>query len=217
MSTKPQHVKVAVGIVGACMHRIAKALLGVLAFAGPAAASDVESELVHARNFSGYVDAYLGGLRVEAHPWEPDISDKLLGGVIGRINIPVMTNWNLQLDGSVDWLQDGATYSALGNRETYDITNWGGAAHLYWRDPDRYALGVFGAISRYNTKDIAYFDEATETYPSKTYNNDFVSGGLEGQLYLGAFTLYAQGYIGERTRRFVDWPSDEIAYEYQYW
>jgi opacity protein-like surface antigen len=57
------------------------------------------------------------------------------------------------------------------------------AAHLFYRD-DRMLLGAFGQIGR----DTLYFDSDF----SHGYQVDHVLGGLEGQLFLGDATLYAQ-------------------------
>jgi len=88
----------------------------------------------------------------------------------------------------------------------------GAAAHLFWRDPEVGALGLYGSYL-YGTGDWGF--DSNGFANSGMY--DF-KGGLEGQLYLGQFTLQgivgvewnnfgsedAFGYYGQSEARFFD-------------
>ena len=95
----------------------------------------------------------------------------------GRASVPVAKNVSLQFDAD-GW----ATFTDRSDGEETLQTNFSGALHATWRDPSQGALGVFGQVGSSNGGD----DE----------NATYWLAGLEGQLYLGDFTLYGQvGYF----------------------
>lgn len=70
----------------------------------------------------------------------------------------------------------------------------GAAAHLFWRDPEVGALGLYGSYL-YGTGDWGFDSNG---FANSGMNN--FKGGLEGQLYLGQFTL--QGIVGVEWNNF---------------
>ncbi|WP_454683825.1 hypothetical protein [Ancylobacter moscoviensis] len=120
------------------------------------------------------------------------------GEVGGSLAVPLGDRYGFQID-------------ALGGMaEENGIA--GAAAHLFWRDPEVGALGLYGSYL-YGTADWGF--DSNGFANSGMY--DF-KGGLEGQLYLGQFTLQgivgvewnnfgsgdAFGYYGQSEARFFD-------------
>ena len=123
-------------------------------------------------HFSGYVEAYLGGLQI------PDFQDDntywVYGGA-GRVNAPINDRWNIQ----GDVIGDHARF-----RDNFEVTGLGGALHAFWRNPSSFAIGAFGTYTHFNVDEF-----------NGNYNT--LSAGPEAQVYLGNFTLYGQAYYGE--------------------
>lgn len=146
------------------MRRIAPFFLAVL-FAGAAQADDQSSNSA----FSGHLDAYLGGILLNAPPAN-DLVGFQAGGT-ARLNVAFAERANVQGDLFVNH-----TSSTDG-----DIASYGGVAHLYWRNPSAFAIGGFGQITRFNV----YPDAETYRY------------GGEAQYYLSKATLYGQVWAGK--------------------
>lgn len=92
----------------------------------------------------------------------------LFGGA-GRANAPFQNGWNLQLDAQGNTLifqEDGPV----------SFSEFGGYAHLYKRDPNSHAVGVFVGAD----------------YPLFT---SVYTVGVEGQMYWPQFTLYGQASV----------------------
>ncbi|TPL85967.1 hypothetical protein [Mesorhizobium sp. B2-3-12] len=136
------------------------------------------AETVVTRHMSGYSELYLGGLRY------PDGDDTLrTAGGAARVNIPFAQRWNLQGDLTYDRTWD----------DFDDRNGSGGAIHGYYRDPDRFAAGVFATYTA--------FDFGGDLNPSS------YSVGPEVQVYVGNLTLYGQAYVGQLN--FGDFHGDE--------
>jgi hypothetical protein len=84
-------------------------------------------------------------------------------------NLSFAERWNVEVEGR------GYALDHNGNSDAADA---GGFIHVYWRDPDRFALGAF----------VGY--DALTLYTAQ--HGDMVTGGAEAQLYLGNLTLYGQ-------------------------
>ncbi|MCB1462862.1 MAG: hypothetical protein KDJ90_10670 [Nitratireductor sp.] len=95
-------------------------------------------------------------------------------GASAKVNFALTPNWNLQ----------GDLFAQ--NLETSDdiFKTTGGAMHMYWRDPNSYALGAYVSLARYSIGGGA---------------NDLTSllYGPEFQIYSGQYTFYGQGYFGD--------------------
>ena len=122
-----------------------------------------------ASHISGYGEIYLGGLQVSEFGDDTDIH---AGGGAGRVNIPFAEKWNVQLDGTYDRIWEDGDF----------IDGLGGAVHAYYRDPQRFAVGLFATYKHYGTG-----------FPDT--NDDTV--GPEAQVYFGNLTLYGQAYYGK--------------------
>lgn len=85
-------------------------------------------------------------------------------GAASSVSVPLSFRYGLQIDGIVA----GAETDAEGN-----VTAAGTAAHLFWRDP---SVGLLGPYGHYLHVDA--FDGV-----------DVFTGGVEGALYLGRFTI----------------------------
>ena len=95
----------------------------------------------------------------------------------GRASVPVANNVSLQFDAD-GW----ATFTDRDDGEDNLQTNFSGAVHATWRDPSQGALGIFGQLGSSNG--------------GENENATYWLAGIEGQLYLGDFTLYGQaGYF----------------------
>ena len=123
-----------------------------------------------APHISGYGEIYLGGLQLSEFGEDDNIHT---GGGAGRVNIPFAQQWNVQLDGTYDRLwEDGDFLDGLG-----------GAVHAYYRDPQRFAVGLFATYKRYGNN----FSDDVHDY----------TVGPEAQAYFGNLTLYGQAYYGK--------------------
>lgn len=127
-------------------------LLGSL-FATPALAADDSARLPAVDG----VNASLSGFAGVAEDQE------FYGGGV-KVAVPLGSRFGLQLDGIV---------AGIDSDDFGDFAVYGGAAHLFWRDPEQGLVGLYGHYGYYHV-----FDGA-EVY----------AAGLEGALYLGRFTL----------------------------
>lgn len=121
---------------------------------------------------SGYGEFYLGGINARTGG-ESDTRWSLGGAA--RLNTPFDERWNLQADATVDYFDAGSDGASA--------TSYGGALHLYWRDPNAYAIGGFATLSEYRMDDAG--DSTTWTV------------GPEAQVYIDNVTLYGQVYFGQ--------------------
>jgi len=115
-----------------------------------------------------HVELYLGFTSFEyAYDEEDSYSETafLFGGA-GRANVPFQNGWNLQIDAQGD---------ALAWSGGKSDPQFGGYAHLYYRDPASHALGLFGGAN--------YWGPQVYTV------------GVEGQMYWPQFTLYGQAAL----------------------
>ncbi|MEZ2329779.1 hypothetical protein AB6802_08650 [Mesorhizobium sp. RCC_202] len=118
---------------------------------------------------SGYGELYLGGLRFDG-----DDYTTRAGGGAARVNVAFAQRWNLQGDLSYDRI--------WGHFDPLDDTR--GAIHGYYRDPDRFAAGLFAAYTSIGETGV----------PVSSY-----AVGPEAQLYFGNLTLYGQASVGQLT------------------
>ncbi|PWW01831.1 hypothetical protein DFR52_102495 [Hoeflea marina] len=156
------------------------ALASTSAFAADMIVAAPESAPMQSRSAcSGHIEAYLGGAKTSG-----DIvgdSTFLSYGGTARANCNFHQRWNVQGDLFADGADDG----------DQSVSGYGGAAHLFWRDPSRFAVGIFGTIadSEFLTRDAGLY-----------------SFGPEVQFYLGNLTLYGQAEYGQQS--FDDLPLD---------
>ena len=121
------------------------------AHAGQLEASTQQLPAVSARNFK--LDLFGGGYENGA-----------LGGIEGALSIPLGIRFGTQIDG-VGAAIDGEFFGSISD-------------HLFWRDPSRGLLGLYGSYSHYNGFG----------------GLDVYHGGVEAELYLGRVTL--RGLVG---------------------
>lgn len=119
---------------------------------------------------SGYGEVYLGGLNVRV---EGESDTVWAAGGAVRLNMPMDERWNLQGDATIDYIASGSDIESA--------TSYGGALHLYWRDPGAYAVGAFATLS-----EIRQDSDATTW-----------TVGPEAQVYLDNVTFYGQVYFGQ--------------------
>lgn len=153
------------------MYRFSMVVAALIAATSAHAADAVQplaEEAVAAPHISGYGELYLGGVRF------PNSGGTIwTGGGTGRVNIPVAGRWNLQGD---------VTYDRIWSDDRH-LGGIGGAVHGYYRDPDRFAAGVFAAYESYD------FGGGGSAY-------DYAIGP-EAQVYFGNLTVYGQASIGQ--------------------
>ena len=150
------------------------AVLGIAGFAGSSLAADVvapEPALINDGYLELFADyTFLGG------NFGSEDDDFFAGGAALRWNLPLSDMVSLQLDGNGE-----LTENSGGDDNDLEDT-LGGAAHLSYRDPESWLLGIFGGAQ--------YADDGD--------NGDvlgFFIGG-EGQLYWDQNTFYLQaGYL----------------------
>jgi opacity protein-like surface antigen len=153
---------------------IAFAAIGA-AIAAPAFAADVSYPEASGPVYQApsivqaHVDLY-GGFRNFDEDIGPFDNEWIFGGA-GRINVPLLDGWNIQLDAQ----GSASTIDESGFSESF--SEYGGFAHIYKRDPQSYALGFFAG--------------ADFPTPFSIYQV-----GVEGQLYWPQFTLYGQASFG---------------------
>jgi opacity protein-like surface antigen len=118
--------------------------------------------------FSGHIEAYLGKAWFDRNGAS---FDAWIFGGAARANYMVTDRWNVQGD-----LFGESMRFDEGNRDSLGV-----GAHVYWRDPNSFAAGVF----------------ASTTSPVSGPNvREFVVGP-EAQVYFGDLTLYGQAYFGQ--------------------
>jgi hypothetical protein len=153
-------------------------LFAALASGGAYAADPTieEAPPVAAPQISGHAEFYLGGLDLSMSSPFGDYDDTVwVYGGAARINVPFAERWNIQGDAIIDHI-------SLADEGGGDITGYGGALHAYWRDPNSYALGVFGTLTQFD-------GDGGEA--------DSFTVGPEGQMYFGNLTLYGQVWYGQ--------------------
>lgn len=146
------------------------ALSSSAAFSADVVQPVVEEPIVAGPRVSGHVEAYLGGLWLDA---EGGNQNAWVAGGAARLNYPIDARWNIQGDLFADgaWFDEG------------DLNSYGGALHAYWRDPNSFALGAFTSVTGYGG-DV----------PSGYYS---FAVGPEAQVYLDNLTLYGQVYYSQ--------------------
>ena len=97
-------------------------------------------------------------------------------GTTGSLSVPLAQQWGAQFDGGVGSDQG--------------IGWFGGAGHLYWRDPSIGLLGAYASYSHWNGIDIAHFGHIS------TDTGHFAG---EGEYYWGRWTF--GGLAGVQTVR----------------
>jgi hypothetical protein len=125
---------------------------------------------------AGVVDVGIGYNFVDTDTDDDDtVSDsgRLVGG--GRVNVAVVSNFSVQLDltGEVN-LEDTSSDPDTG----FYTGALQGAAHLNWREPGQYLVGLFGAYG--------------ETYVKQDNDEQGWAIGPEGQVHFGDTTIYGQ-------------------------
>jgi hypothetical protein len=103
-------------------------------------------------------------------------------GTSGSLSVPLAQQWGLQLDGNLE--------GAKG------IGEYGGGAHLFWRDPSIGLLGAYADYAHWNGTDL--IDHLTGV-------NSHISANIghfaaEGEYYLNRWTL--SGLVGLETVSF---------------
>ena len=135
----------------------------------PVHAADFSTPLPHLAlpavdGFNGKVDAFFGANRYRTFLGR---ENEGAGGVAGSISIPLSHSFGFQVDALVGGRDGGIA--------------GGGAAHLFWRQPDKGLFGLYGSLFRHDRQDLTR-----------------ARLGLEGELYHGRFSLVGlAGY--ERT------------------
>lgn len=137
-----------------------------------AADAAVDTQPASTPGMSGYGDLYLGGLNIRVDGNNDTVWS--LGGA-ARLNMPFDERWNMQADATIDHFASGSDVDGA--------TSYGGALHLYWRDPGAYAIGGFASLSEYKQDG----GDGATTW----------TVGPEAQVYLGNVTLYGQAYFGQ--------------------
>lgn len=147
------------------------ALTSSAAFAADVVQPIVEEPVVAGPRVSGHIEAYLGGIWLDA---DGGNLDGWVAGGAARLNYPIDARWNIQGDLFADglWIDEG------------DANSYGGALHVYWRDPSRFAVGAFATINGYGG----------DTGPTDLYS---FTVGPEAQVYFDNVTLYGQAYYGQ--------------------
>jgi hypothetical protein len=95
-------------------------------------------------------------------------------GTTGSLSVPLAQQWGLQIDGGVG--------------SDKGIGAYGGAGHLFWRDPSIGLLGAYGSYSHWNginTQTFGHISANTGRYAA------------EGEYYLSRWTL--SGLMGVET------------------
>ena len=109
-------------------------LSGTAYAADPVTATPIVAPVITHNACMGNVEAYLGGITFSGGG--NDETYFTYGGA-ARANCTFNERWNAQGDLFVD------SFDADGDQ----VTGYGGTAHLYWRDPSSYAVGIFGTIA----------------------------------------------------------------------
>jgi hypothetical protein len=146
--------------------------ISLIALASPAFAADaiyLDAPVADVREpFSGHIEGYIGGIRFDAGEFDDDAW--IFGGA-ARANYAFTSHWNIQ----------GDLFGESTRFDDFNFDHIGAGAHLFWRDPNSFALGVFGSVTS-----IGSFIDLKEYLI-----------GPEGQVYFGNLTLYGQAYYGK--------------------
>lgn len=146
--------------------------ISLIALASPAFAADaiyMDAPVADVREpFSGHIEGYVGGVRFS---FDGDSDDAWIFGGAARANYAFTSHWNIQ----------GDLFGESTRFDDFNFDHLGAGAHLFWRDPNRFALGVFGSVTS-----IGSFEDIKEYLI-----------GPEGQVYFGNLTLYGQAYYGK--------------------
>jgi Chaperone of endosialidase len=142
---------------------------------------------------SGYIEAYTGGAWSEdsiANPFLMLGSEKYNGwtlGVAGRGNWWLTPNVSAQFDAQADGTQYKVPSDQLPSflSANFSTLSYLIGGHVNWRDPRIGLLGLFGGIGD------AGGNSATVAIDNSGVRHGTI--GLEGQYYVNALTLYAQG------------------------
>lgn len=121
----------------------------------------------------GQVDTPLGSASDNGSRW----------ALRGTVNAEANTNWNIQLDG---------LYSRM-SVDPVDVDSLVGAAHVYHRVPDAYAVGAFVQGSRFGSNVL---DLAAGLIGTDKYAFDIVGGG-EAALFTDLATFHGQLGFGQ--------------------
>ncbi|ODT13945.1 MAG: hypothetical protein ABS57_17100 [Mesorhizobium sp. SCN 65-12] len=155
------------------MHRCSITITSLMTVTSAFAADTMQPLAVDTAtgpHISGYGELYLGGLRFVG-----DDYTTRAGGGAASLNIAFAQRWNLQGDLTYDRIW--GHYSPL-----YDTR---GAVHMYYRDPDSFAAGLFATYTSFGiADDVTAYNYAV---------------GPEAQLYVGNLTLYGQASVGQLT------------------
>lgn len=108
------------------------------------------------------------GVNVKASPFFFHEDAENIEGANGSIAVPLGQEFGLQIDG----------LAASDFHKNNDISAYGTAAHLFWRDPSRGLLGVYGGYAKLNSPwDVSYHAAAAE---GELYLDRFSVGGSPG-------------------------------------
>ncbi len=151
--------------------------VSLVALTAPAFAADpivyVEEPILAApsvERFSGHIEGYLGGVWFDADFADETENGWIFGGA-ARANYALTDRWNVQGDLFGESLRiDGSNFDTLG-----------AGGHVFWRDPNSFAAGVFASVS---------------SVGSLFGIREYVVGP-EAQVYFDNLTLYGQLYYGK--------------------
>ncbi len=139
--------------------------LGGSALAAEADASMAESA---ARAIMGYGEVGIGVTTIRnEYVYDSGAVASYDAGVY--VNLPFADRWNVEVEGRGNWIN---------STDTGTGSDAGGFVHVYWRDPDRFAVGAFAGYS------------ALTIYTGQ--HGDMWTAGAEAQAYFDRVTLYAQ-------------------------
>ncbi len=130
---------------------------------------------------TGALDGYVSVGHIESDDSDFDGANPFLigGGVIYQA--PIGPGYGYQAEASVQY-GTGMEGQSVGN----EFFNYGGVIHLFARNPERHAAGVFAGVGSY---DVIQSSGGPEV-------NTYLLAGVEGQLFWDDFTLYGQaGYF----------------------
>lgn len=136
---------------------------------------------------SGYVEGSIGYSDVSVGAASTDGASFSVGGAYAA---PITSNIGFQIDGEV-------TYLDLDPQETTVLE---GQGHVYWRDSERGAFGAF--VSVINDSDVL--------------DDTLIGGGVEGELYLGDWTVGGEiaYYEGDDTNVELTGFAADVTYYY---
>lgn len=114
---------------------------------------------------TGHLEGYLGRANIaETGVWS--------GGGVARLNATFDQRWNGEGEIFIDRL-----FNSEGNLNAY-----GGAAHIYWRDPSAFAVGAFASINGLSGNGVHFANHFRV--------------GPEFQIYTDSATFYGQAWYG---------------------